>query len=471
MPAFSSPSIAHIHSVPAFAAIPTRFYLHNAATTVSGTLPSAEQSTARSPNFSLGAQTVNKTMSTTIGTSQASISGTPTNAINTQYNLYVSRWISAPIDQTSVGTALWTLNFAGATANIAKTTSPTILGFSQGAIPITCYVWRPSTGARIGYIKDADSNTDFALYPGINTEKSEHGSFAGSAVSCQPGDVIVLELFTYYKVASGGNNNLQTIYFDGTTVTNSDNTTVSSHAAYLETPEVVKFQTGTTLIRNASDTTTLSESRTRTLRNIRTQSDINTASESIIRRLTLKRLASDTKTLSESLTRTLSLKRLLSNTIVSDSFVDAFHITPLQTRSTSDTTTLSENIVKHMTRLFLLSNTVTKSESISSLHFRLVTPSDTTTLSESLVRTLRHIRTASDTKTLSESIFSALVKIRTASRYYNLSESLTRLLQSIRSRSDTTTTSEDAIITHRSLIRLLQSDIIVDERYRHTINR
>src|SRR6266496_2624543 len=204
MPAFNSPSLAHTHYVPSIAFIPTRFYLHNAASGLSGTLPTTEQSTVRNSDFDLGPQTVNKDMSTTIGTSQASIANIPTNAVNSQYALYVSRWLSTPLNQTSVGAAVWTLNFAGKSSDISKTSSPTLP--STSTIPITCYVWRPSTGARIGYIKDGGTIDDFARYSAARTEKSEHGTFNGNAVSCAVGDVIVLELFIYYKVDECGVN-------------------------------------------------------------------------------------------------------------------------------------------------------------------------------------------------------------------------------------------------------------------------
>jgi hypothetical protein len=237
MPVFNSPNLAHLHFVPTVQIVPTRFYLHNVASAVAGTLPSIEQSIARNPDFNLGSQTINRAMDQTVGTSQTSIANTPTNAVNAQYVLYVSRWISAPLNQTSVAANTWTLNFAGKSSDISKTTSPTL----ASTMPITCYVWRPSTGARIGYIKDGGSIDDFARYSAANTEKSEHGTFTGDAVTCQVGDVIVLELFIYYKVDECGTNNNQTIYFDGTVVTQGDNTTVTSHASYLETPEVLSL--------------------------------------------------------------------------------------------------------------------------------------------------------------------------------------------------------------------------------------
>jgi hypothetical protein len=72
-------------------------------------------------------------------------------------------------------------------------------------------------------------------------EKSEHGTFTGAAVaSTAVGDVIVFEAWVWVNNSSTVLSNLS-YYFDGTTATLADGTTVSNHASFIETPQNLVF--------------------------------------------------------------------------------------------------------------------------------------------------------------------------------------------------------------------------------------
>src|SRR5690349_17705613 len=136
----------------------TRFYLHNALSTNSGTLPSTEQST-KTAVFNFEAQTTNRSMSTTIGTSQASLTfvNTVTRAANN--TCYVTKFISTAINQTGIAANTWTYNFAIKTTNTTTTDDYPTNDTAPKFIPICCYVWRPSTVAKVGNIFDSNSAT------------------------------------------------------------------------------------------------------------------------------------------------------------------------------------------------------------------------------------------------------------------------------------------------------------------------
>ena len=71
--------------------------------------------------------------------------------------------------------------------------------------------------------------------------KSRIPTFAGSLVSgVQDGDVLCFEVW-FEITQAGANAYVDTFYYDGTTVTTADNTTVSNHASFIETPQTLTF--------------------------------------------------------------------------------------------------------------------------------------------------------------------------------------------------------------------------------------
>lgn len=226
----------------------TRLYLHQALSGVTGTLPTTEQSTKTSA-FNYEAQTNNRSMNTTIGTAQQTVPmttvATPT---TTDLTCLVTKFISLPLNQTSVAANTWTYNFA------VKVSSTTVVrdhpsNATNDRIPACCYVWRPSTGAKVGNIIDGTTAAqyydvgNFSDQTPTTAQSAEHGTFVGTGVTCQIGDVIVLEAWVYINTSTSGSATYN-YYFDGTTVTTTNGPTVSNHAAFLETPETLSFQAG-----------------------------------------------------------------------------------------------------------------------------------------------------------------------------------------------------------------------------------
>jgi hypothetical protein len=215
----------------------TRFYLHSTTDSTTG-LPTTEQSASAS-SLDWEAQTNNRVMNTTIGVAQTLVTKTSASAF-TNARCFVSKWVSPPLDQTSVAANTWKWNFACKDANFNPNNYPCLS--TSTVVPITCYVWRPGTASKVGNILDGDSATGFYDNggQGVNTEKSNDGTFTGSAVaSVQQGDVIIMEAWVYINTAGG--SEVYSFYYDGTTVTTTDGTTVSNHASFLETPENLTF--------------------------------------------------------------------------------------------------------------------------------------------------------------------------------------------------------------------------------------
>jgi len=216
---------------------PTKLYFHDTSSSVSGTLPSTEQSSL-TVNVNVDAQTVNRTMNETIGTSQTSkvinINDGSTAAV-----YYVTRFISEPLEAQTLDTGTWLYSFAAAE-------SATSVNYPSSTIPICCYVWRPSGGGSIvGYVLNGNSITGggFAEVNTTNAERSMTGTFSGSSVTVQQGDVLCFEVIFNIDPTSG-TGRTATYYYDGTTENLTTNTAVSNHAALILIPQIINFFTG-----------------------------------------------------------------------------------------------------------------------------------------------------------------------------------------------------------------------------------
>lgn len=183
-------------------------------------------------------------MNTTIGTSQATLSLVNTTVRSDAFS-YVTKFVSDPLNMTSITAQTWTWNFAvklsaGAPINAYPTPS------TSDNLPVAVYVWRPSTGAKVLNIFDGNTATtgyDVGFENNLN-EVIEQATFSGSAVTCQVDDVIIVEAWVRIDAVSTTSATLS-FYYDGTTAnTSASGTTVSSHASFLETPQTLTFQAG-----------------------------------------------------------------------------------------------------------------------------------------------------------------------------------------------------------------------------------
>jgi hypothetical protein len=209
----------------------TRFYLHRAAKSLgSGTLPTTEQST-RTATLIHDPVANNKDMNTTISAVAQTTFATVFACTTAAKDVYVGRWVSDFLSVTSITANTWTMNFACQSGN-GLCNYPILTTASE--LLVNAYVWRPSTNAKIGTIRDGTTTTTGNT--GETNERTAHVTFAGSLVNCAVNDVIIVEIWVRADTVSNGNYTC-TFYYDGTTVTTTDGTSVTNHAAFVETPQ------------------------------------------------------------------------------------------------------------------------------------------------------------------------------------------------------------------------------------------
>lgn len=220
----------------------TTLYLHSASTTDTGSFPNARHG-GTAPTLQGGltpwqdgqagadAATVQRAMTPTIGTSQTSIAITTlANTLSETY--YFCKWISPPLNQTSIAANTWAMNYA-------FQENSTSANFN-GAIAYI-YIWRPSTGTFVNWIVDQINASDTLKPASINTERAKNVTVTGSSAICAVGDVIIWEFWTRQQLSTAAAYT-DTIFFDGATVNAAaTNTIITDCAAYLQTPENLSF--------------------------------------------------------------------------------------------------------------------------------------------------------------------------------------------------------------------------------------
>jgi hypothetical protein len=209
----------------------TRYYLRATSNGASG-LPTTEQSTLTNTKTSTDALTVNRTLSSTIGTTQTSLVIT-SNAAVTAQTFYFTRFVGPPIGAQTIAAATWTYNFAAKQSNISANFP--VNGASQPC-RVVCYVWRPSSTSVVGTILDGNSAS--TLTEGATLEVTYPTTFSGAAVTTQNNDVIVFEVW-FVVTQSSATAYTDTFYFDGAVVTTSGGSSVTNHASFIECPNTI----------------------------------------------------------------------------------------------------------------------------------------------------------------------------------------------------------------------------------------
>lgn len=301
----------------------TRLYFHAATSSVSGTLPSTEQSTLTAADNFEANQATNRVMDTTIGTAQTSLANASL-AQTSATDYYIARWVSPLINQTSLQANTWTYNFAAQESN----TQANFPVSGSTNCYVNCYVWKPSNGTKYGTILDGNTGTGFTE-PSLSAEKVLTGSFTGSAVSSLTANDAVIVFEAWARVTQGSATSYtQTYFFDGTTVTLTSGTTVSNHASFIETPEIITFGGGApnNVTKSLTEGITISDSLadlsgktrppaatetltidsgtpTKLTAKIRTRTDPITLTDSPAKLLTKNKSNTETTTISDSLVR------------------------------------------------------------------------------------------------------------------------------------------------------------------------
>jgi hypothetical protein len=183
-------------------------------------------------------------MNTTIGTAQTQLDFVNT-AARSNIFAYVTKFVSANLNETSIAANTWKWNFAAKISNTTPVAFPT--PSTNDRVPVNVYVWRPSTGAKVGTIFDGAASATYwdIGWEDITVETLQNGNFAGAAVTTAINDVIVVEVWVRMDCTSTTSTTYSVMY-DGTTVNESavNPTTVSNHASFLETPQNLTFTSG-----------------------------------------------------------------------------------------------------------------------------------------------------------------------------------------------------------------------------------
>ena len=218
----------------------TKLYFHATINSQTG-LPTTQQSSLTVDNNGDSAST-NRTMNTTIGTTQNSID-CATNATTSAQVCHFTRFVTRTFSNTSISANTWNLAF-GAEQDNVNANFP-VSGSGKSTF-ISAYVWNPSTQTKVGNIIDGSSDANFAEPSSSATETSIFGTFSGAAVNSIPtGCVIVFECM-FQITQNNATARTLTFYYDGTTENNANGNTVSNHASYIETHQTITFQNNVT---------------------------------------------------------------------------------------------------------------------------------------------------------------------------------------------------------------------------------
>lgn len=185
-----------------------RFYLHDATTSVSGTLPSSATLSSTASSVSVTGSGTNRTMNDTIGASQVSQAWTTLANQNAQPT-FVRRYLSEPLGVNSFGT--------GGLANAAL-----FGGLQQSntnsrfAPTFKLWIWRPSTGDIVATLRDSNGDSS---PPSSTAEQWRGFTSAISSGTSSDGDVLVMEFWRGQTTQLMSTAYTDTFYYDGTVVT------------------------------------------------------------------------------------------------------------------------------------------------------------------------------------------------------------------------------------------------------------
>ena len=230
----------------------TKWYFRAAANSLSGTFPTDEQNPVSYmvKDFSATGATTLRTLSATKGSSQTSLAATSTATTAGQSGFY-GFWCSPALDaQTITGLD------QGQVIDIVVANAESNLAMNFGNWLPYVYVWRPSTGAKVGELL----NVQFGggLEPSSASSEQvatcQWTGVGGSNLTIQAGDVIIVEMWARLFQAMN-TSYTGTLYYDGTTENATENAVVSNHAGYIQFSQTLALQpSGHTLTGNSAKT-------------------------------------------------------------------------------------------------------------------------------------------------------------------------------------------------------------------------
>lgn len=215
----------------------TRFYLKNDTNTLTGTFPTSEQGAGTADVTWTSANTL-RTMNTTIGTFQTNATGV--NASTSQQRHFIRMFASPLIAAQTIAAQTWTFFCGDQEANAAANYWTNI---------VNVYVWRPSSGTKVGTIIDGSNGAAMGGSESTTTETVTTWTFSGSAVTAQDGDVIICEVWAV-NTASMSTAYTLTVWYHGTVDTGAEDSAIADAASFVETANDVTFYTAPTIVSN-----------------------------------------------------------------------------------------------------------------------------------------------------------------------------------------------------------------------------
>ena len=226
----------------------TKLYFRNTVNSTTG-LPTTEQATSLSSNKDAESQTINRTLSITAGSSEVALT-LASNTSTSEQVYYFTRFVSEPLNVSSISANTWTYAFAaeepGLSANFPCTGT-------DKAVSVHCYVWRPSTSAKVGTV--LEGTTASTVDEGTANEKKSHvATFTGSSVaSMLQNDVLIFEV--WFKTTQNLPDSFNDIFYYGGTIDPTENTIdQASVASYISTPQNLTFAPTSIDMTNVSTT-------------------------------------------------------------------------------------------------------------------------------------------------------------------------------------------------------------------------
>lgn len=159
------------------------------------------------------------------GNAVASYGGNGVASAAHQDNFFTS-FSTPPLQAGAYGGGTWTFAISSSEANAN----------ANSFFALSVYVYRPSSSSVIGYIYDSD--TPLGSEWGV-LQRTRGGSFTGSEVTAQAGDILVAEVWRHAVQADAGSY-AQTIYFNGgTDVVDLDS--IADAASWIQAPQEIGF--------------------------------------------------------------------------------------------------------------------------------------------------------------------------------------------------------------------------------------
>jgi hypothetical protein len=203
-----------------------KFYLHDAATGNTGTLPSGTHSaTTDAQSSTPTGKNTQRSMDGSHGTSQTSASWSTLANTSAQPTL-LRMFESGPLAAQTIGAGNWQLSMAGVEANANAN-----LRFTA-----CVYVWRPGTGALVGS-RIFDTTAASTGEPGTSETAVSDTTISGGSVTTQAGDILVCEIWRDATTQGTATARACQFFYDGTT-----DASASSNAAFLLAPASILEQ-------------------------------------------------------------------------------------------------------------------------------------------------------------------------------------------------------------------------------------